>query len=122
LIISLASRDDFFVGELIRGQTAMTAEDFADWLGDQGVGHEIYSVEKRMPMDLLVESGEPTQLAKDAVSFFAGRPWDTWPHRDQASLKASLLQNENRGFFTRTFGIVVIREKRRLSNENQQSL
>jgi hypothetical protein len=120
LIISMASRDDFFATEGIR--RSMTAEDFADWLRSQGVEHELYHVERRLSNDLLLESGELTNLARDVLSFYTLRHWDAVPLRDQASLKASLLRNEKRGFFTRTYGIVVVREKRPFSDGTRQSL
>ena len=121
LIISLSSRDDFFVAERIRRRTAMTAEDFADWLGSEGVEYELYRVEQRLPTDLLLESGQLTNLAQDVLSFFTHRHWDTVPLRDRDRFKTSLIRNEKRRFFNRVRGIVVLPGSRRPPTENQQS-
>jgi SAM-dependent methyltransferase len=115
LIIALSSCDDFFMTERITRPTVMTAEDLAHWLGNQGVEHELHRVERRVSNDLLLESGQLTELARDVLSFYTLRHWYKVPSRDKDRLKASLFRNKERGFFTRVQGLVVLYKSRQTS-------
>jgi SAM-dependent methyltransferase len=107
LLISVSSREDFFVREGL-ARALMVAEDLSDWVGRLGLEHRLYRVERELPVELLVMGGQPTQVGKDVLSFFAGRPWRSLDRSARRQRQEILLRSEHRSHFTRSHGVLVI--------------
>jgi len=108
LVIAVSNRDDGLTGQLLQ-KKGISTEALSKWANEIGFEHKLISINRELPIELFVQNKRITPLARDAISFFIGRPWFRIPLERRKEVSEKLIDLAGSGPLVRRYGCLVFR-------------